>query len=151
MAEKNGREQLDDLETGNTEVGSSSMNAEITKESASTPTEPPPTPVNKENTIPNENSKAKGETEEDMGYCATAIISMICGCLRILLVILFVLLLPVYYLIKLVYVIVRAIWVIEAEKSSFRLVGLGSYSLACVGYMVWESGRYEIGGNQDDP
>ncbi|GKV06229.1 hypothetical protein SLEP1_g18133 [Rubroshorea leprosula] len=108
MAE-NGREQPNDLETGNSEAGSSSMNIEITKESASTPIEPSPTSVNKENTNPDENSKSKGGTEEGTGNSVTTTTSKSYGCLVILLVVLIALLLPVYYLIKYACLIVLAI------------------------------------------
>ncbi|GKV51499.1 hypothetical protein SLEP1_g58144 [Rubroshorea leprosula] len=146
MAEKNGGEQLDDLETGNTEVGSSSKNAEITKESPSTSTVPPPTSVNKD-TIPHENSKAKGEIKDGTGNCATTTKSKICS--GFLFVILTVPFLLVYVLISSACLIVRAIvapkkwtiwvvleWIALASFNGFLIASLTKQNLK--NHLIWE-------------
>ncbi|GKV13920.1 hypothetical protein SLEP1_g24879 [Rubroshorea leprosula] len=59
MAEKTGAEKLDDIETGNTETDSCSMNIEIPKASASTPTEPPTSATPHENPVRKESANTK--------------------------------------------------------------------------------------------
>ncbi|GLT47767.1 hypothetical protein SLA2020_214310 [Shorea laevis] len=76
MAEKTGAEQLDDIETGNTETGSCSMNIEIPKASASTPTEPPTSATPHENPVRKESANTKKSKKWEILEVILAIVAV---------------------------------------------------------------------------
>ncbi|GKV01574.1 hypothetical protein SLEP1_g14121 [Rubroshorea leprosula] len=153
MAEKKGEKQHDDLETGNTEADSSSMNTdEISVVTNSTPNDPRPKSVDKENTTRSENSNSKGRRGEGIGSSATSTTSKSSGCLVFLLVVLglfVVLLAPLCSLIAIACLIVTAIaapkrWTIWVLLEWIALIGITGLLIASLtshslkNHLIWE-------------